>query len=86
VQLVVGELWRPASRWHEPLGRLRAEIIDAIEAVLSAGDTRDAEPAVRTVAVGLLATCLTVGLDWQVYAPSRPRTEIESQIGLLFQA
>lgn len=85
VQIIVAEMWRASSRWHDVLGRMRADILDTLERVVGEAGGSHAVGA-RTVAVGLLATCLTVGLDWQIYAPAHERDEIEQQITLLFDA
>ena len=88
-QVVVAELWRPGSRWHDVLGRKRAEVIDTMEALFEAAATSDDRAAEglspRILAVGLLATSLASGLDWQVYTPNRPRAEITAQIVRLFE-
>lgn len=91
-QLIVAELWRESSRWHVVLKDLRTDVLDIIESLIADldrqtgpdGGRAGAIPA-RAVAAGLLATGLTVALDWQVYTPSRARDEVREQISLLFQ-
>ena len=83
VQLIVGELWRPSSRWREQLFAIREQVITAIERLLAKGGWQPRTPY-RATAGGVLVTSLGIGLDWRVYSPERPRAAVAEQLRLLF--
>lgn len=82
-QLIVGELWRPSSRWREQLFGIREQVITAIEGLLAKGGWEPRTPY-RTTAAGVLVTTLGIGLDWRVYGAERPRAHVAEQLRLLF--
>lgn len=82
-QLLVGELWRTTGQWHDTLTVLREEIISIVKGQLRRSAAAGRLPGgteAGTAAAALFGTVLVLALDWQVFHPQRPRTEVHAGV------
>jgi AcrR family transcriptional regulator len=81
-QILVSEMWRTPGQWHETLTLLREEIISIVKDQLRRLSLPEGVE-IQTAAAGLFGTMLVVALDWQVFQPTRSRSEVRDSIMLL---
>lgn len=84
IQLLAGELWRPASRWRSELADIRERLIVTMQPLVARDRPQDDETAHRIQAGAVLVTVLGIGLDWRAYNATRDRAEISTQLRTLF--
>jgi AcrR family transcriptional regulator len=82
-QLLLAEMWRTNREWQQTLRLLREEAIAVIAGVLRAGmDSGDfpADLDVPVASSALFGAGLVVAVDWLVFNPERPVTEVEQAL------
>ncbi len=88
-QLLATELWRSRSAWHDQLGALREQLLAIAEEIIDrTPPLRRLLPDLpaRVAAAGMWSTTFVIALDWRVYTPERPRTEILDTVMLILGA
>ncbi|TDB80094.1 MULTISPECIES: TetR/AcrR family transcriptional regulator [unclassified Micromonospora] len=82
-QLLLSEMWRTNREWQQTLRLLRGEAIEVIAQTVRAGvDSGDlpADLDVRTASSALFGVGLVVAVDWLVFQPDRPITEVQEAL------
>ncbi|MGB2571289.1 TetR/AcrR family transcriptional regulator [Micromonospora citrea] len=86
-QLLLSEMWRTNREWQQTLRLLRGEAIEVIAQTVRAGvDSGDlpADLDVRTASSALFGVGLVVAVDWLVFQPDRPISDVqESLLGIV---
>ncbi|MFF5171199.1 TetR/AcrR family transcriptional regulator [Micromonospora sp. NPDC000089] len=82
-QLLLSEMWRTNREWQQTLRLLRGEAIEVIAETVRAGvDSGDlpADLDVRTASSALFGVGLVVAVDWLVFQPERPITDVQEAL------
>ncbi|MBY8870985.1 TetR family transcriptional regulator [Micromonospora sp. PLK6-60] len=82
-QLLLSEMWRTNREWQQTLRLLRGEAIEVIAETVRAGVASGDLPAdldVRTASSALFGVGLVVAVDWLVFQPERPITDVEDAL------
>lgn len=88
-QLLATELWRSRSTWHDQLRALRQQLLAIAEEIIDrTPPLRRLHPDLpaRVAATGMWSTTFVIALDWRVYTPERPRTEVLDTVMLILGA
>ncbi|WP_406036833.1 TetR family transcriptional regulator [Micromonospora sp. NBC_00898] len=82
-QLLLSEMWRTNREWQQTLRLLRDEAIEVIAETVRAGVASGDLPAdldVRTASSALFGVGLVVAVDWLVFQPERPISDVEEAL------
>ncbi|MBM0239873.1 TetR family transcriptional regulator [Micromonospora sp. ATA32] len=82
-QLLLSEMWRTNREWQQTLRLLRGEAIEAIAETVRAGVASGDLPAdldVRTASSALFGVGLVVAVDWLVFQPDRPISDVQEAL------
>ncbi|GHJ13331.1 MULTISPECIES: TetR/AcrR family transcriptional regulator [unclassified Micromonospora] len=82
-QLLLSEMWRTNREWQQTLRLLRGEAIEVIAETVRAGVDNGDLPAdldVRTASSALFGVGLVVAVDWLVFQPERPITDVQEAL------
>ncbi|MFI2713310.1 TetR/AcrR family transcriptional regulator [Micromonospora sp. NPDC018662] len=82
-QLLLSEMWRTNREWQQTLRLLRGEAIEVIAETVRAGvDSGDlpADLDVRTASSALFGVGLVVAVDWLVFQPERPISDVQEAL------
>ncbi|TDC77379.1 TetR family transcriptional regulator [Micromonospora sp. KC606] len=82
-QLLLSEMWRTNREWQQTLRLLRDEAIEVIAQTVRAGVDSGELPAdldVRTASSALFGVGLVVAVDWLVFQPDRPITDVQEAL------
>ncbi|WP_431935137.1 TetR/AcrR family transcriptional regulator [Micromonospora sp. RP3T] len=82
-QLLLSEMWRTNRAWQQTLRLLRGEAIEVIAETVRAGVDNGDLPAdldVRTASSALFGVGLVVAVDWLVFQPERPISDVQEAL------
>ncbi|SCE64448.1 transcriptional regulator, TetR family [Micromonospora mirobrigensis] len=82
-QLLLSEMWRTNREWQQTLRLLRGEAIEVIAETVRAGVASGDLPAdldVPTASSALFGVGLVVAVDWLVFQPDRPITDVQDAL------
>ncbi|TNH26781.1 TetR/AcrR family transcriptional regulator [Micromonospora orduensis] len=82
-QLLLSEMWRTNREWQQTLRLLRSEAIEVIAETVRAGvDSGDLPPDldVPTASSALFGVGLVVAVDWLVFQPDRPISDVQEAL------
>jgi AcrR family transcriptional regulator len=82
-QLLLSEMWRTNREWQQTLRLLRGEAIEVIAETVRAGVASGDLPAdldVRTASSALFGVGLVVAVDWLVFQPDRPISDVQEAL------
>ena len=82
-QLLLSEMWRTNREWQQTLRLLRGEAIEVIAETVRAGVASGDLPAdldVRTASSALFGVGLVVAVDWLVFQPERPISDVQEAL------
>jgi AcrR family transcriptional regulator len=82
-QLLLSEMWRTNREWQQTLRLLRGEAIEVIAETVRAGVASGELPAdldVRTASSALFGVGLVVAVDWLVFQPDRPISDVQEAL------
>ncbi|MFJ6164621.1 TetR/AcrR family transcriptional regulator [Micromonospora orduensis] len=82
-QLLLSEMWRTNREWQQTLRLLRSEAIEVIAETVRAGvDSGDlpADLDVPTASSALFGVGLVVAVDWLVFQPDRPISDVQEAL------
>ncbi|SBT53273.1 transcriptional regulator, TetR family [Micromonospora auratinigra] len=82
-QLLLSEMWRTNREWQQTLRLLRGEAIEVIAETVRAGVASGDLPAdldVPTASSALFGVGLVVAVDWLVFQPDRPISDVQEAL------
>jgi AcrR family transcriptional regulator len=82
-QLLLSEMWRTNREWQQSLRLLRGVAIEVIAETVRAGVASGDLPAdldVRTASSALFGVGLVVAVDWLVFQPDRPISDVQEAL------